>query len=132
MRILTNLVCDRSDGFQPHYLTIQFPSRCRIAVVALFIRFSQDQSYTPHKVSINVGTTWNDVEEVKSLEMETPEGWQYLDLRNADGDCVFASMLQLVVHSNHHQGRDSHVRCLKAFGPAPQRSHALRNRSLLR
>jgi hypothetical protein len=45
-------------------------------------------------------------------------------LRNADGDCPFASLLQLVIHSNLEQGRDSHLRCFKVFGPVPQTSTA--------
>lgn len=108
---------------QPHFLTIQLPSRCRISAIAFYTRFEQDQSYTPHKFSVRAGTTWNDVEEVVTMEQESPDGWVCVDLRNVEGDSVFASMLQLVILSNHQQGRDSHLRCFKLYGPAPERWH---------
>lgn len=125
--ILTLLhLLHRSDGMQPHIITVQFPSRCRISAIAVCAVESVDLSYTPHQVSVRVGTSWNDVDHVFTGQMESPDGWIVFDLRNSDGDSHFASMLQLLIESNHEAGRDSHLRCLKIYTPTPQRSPGIR------
>lgn len=37
-----------------------------------------------------------------------------------DGSCIKAHMLQVVIHCNHQNGRDSHVRMVKVLGPQQQ------------
>lgn len=67
------------------------------------------------------------MDSIYSGQMETPMGWHVIDLRNRDGDSPFSSMLQLFIESNHDQGRDSHLRCFKVYGPTPKQSTEHRN-----
>lgn len=39
---------------------------------------------------------------------------------NEDSSCVKAHMIQIVIHCNHQNGRDSHVRMIKVLGPERQ------------
>lgn len=61
-----------------------------------------------------------------SGQMDTPQGWVVFDLRNSDGESHFVNMVQLFIESNHDQGRDSHLRCLKVFGPTPKSTPGIR------
>lgn len=101
-------------------------------MLALLVNVDLDQSYTPFQVSVRTGTNWNDVETIVMSQLDQPRGWNLLDLRNADGECPFVSLVQLVVHTNHDQGRDSHVRLLKIYAPSPERTSALRMQAALR
>lgn len=113
-------------------MTIQFPNRCRIAAIALFAVNDLDQSYTPFQISVRVGTTWNDADTIGNAQIGIFHGWEVVDLRKPDGDCPFASLLQLVIHSNLDEGRDSHLRGFKIYGPASHTNAAPRITARLR
>jgi anaphase-promoting complex subunit 10 len=71
----------RSDGLQPHYVNIQFlrktaveaskspspvPTKksCSsifIQTISLYLDYKQDESYTPSKVAVRAGSTFNDL-----------------------------------------------------------------------
>ncbi|XP_020985875.1 anaphase-promoting complex subunit 10 [Arachis duranensis] len=59
--------------------------------------------------------------EIKTVELVKPTGWVYLSLSGTDPRETFVNtfMLQIAVLSNHLNGRDTHVRQIKVYGPRP-------------
>ncbi|KHM99812.1 Anaphase-promoting complex subunit 10 [Glycine soja] len=43
-----------------------------------------DKSYTPSKVSIRAGDGFQNLKEIKTVELVKPTGWVYLSLSGAD------------------------------------------------
>ena len=60
-------------------------------------------------------------QEVRSLDLAEPTGWIYVRLKRPgdgdDGGGMRAYLVQLLVQTNHQNGRDTHVRQIKVFGP---------------
>ncbi|KAF9090602.1 Anaphase-promoting complex subunit 10 [Mortierella sp. AD031] len=106
----------QSDGPAPHVVNMQFEKKTSIRQVSFF-RDKQDESYTPLRVSIRGGTNHHDLKELYSLDVEEATGWVNVNLAELSGSGrpprVF--LLQLAVLSNHHSGRDTHIRQLKLF-----------------
>lgn len=46
----------------------------------IYADIGQDDSYTPHKLSIRAGTYHGDLHEVRWVELGQPKGWQVLRL----------------------------------------------------
>lgn len=142
----------QSDGLQPHYINIQFPRRQTVSALALHMDFNLDESYTPRKMKIKVGTTFHNLEEVRYVEVREPVGWCVIPLWRKWGEDVLDSILdpdgmesdeeedrdagrkrhhvpvwkrkplrthfvQIGIISMHQNGRDTHVRQVKVFGP---------------
>ncbi|XP_057827039.1 anaphase-promoting complex subunit 10 isoform X2 [Cryptomeria japonica] len=80
----------QSDGVQPHLVNIQFQRKVKL-------------------------------QEIKSVELVEPTGWTYISLCPSESREVFVQtfMLQLAVLSNHQNGRDTHIRQVKVYGPYP-------------
>ncbi|KAK4758849.1 hypothetical protein SAY87_020150 [Trapa incisa] len=111
----------QSDGAQPHLVNVQFQKKVKLQLVALYIDFKLDESYTPSKVSIRAGDGFHNLKEIRSVELVKPTGWVYVSLSGNDPRDTFVStfMLQIAVLSNHLNGRDTHVRQIKVYGPRP-------------
>ncbi|GLJ49226.1 hypothetical protein SUGI_1039510 [Cryptomeria japonica] len=111
----------QSDGVQPHLVNIQFQRKVKLQLLALYVDFKHDESYTPSKISIRVGNGFRDLKEIKSVELVEPTGWTYISLCPSESREVFVQtfMLQLAVLSNHQNGRDTHIRQVKVYGPYP-------------
>ncbi|XP_057421983.1 anaphase-promoting complex subunit 10 [Lotus japonicus] len=111
----------QSDGAQPHLVNIQFQKKVRLQLVVLYVDFKLDESYTPSKISIRAGDGFHNLKEIKSVELVKPSGWIYLSLSGVDPRETFVNtfMLQIAVLSNHLNGRDTHVRQIKVYGPRP-------------
>ncbi|KAH1260335.1 Anaphase-promoting complex subunit 10 [Glycine max] len=111
----------RSDGGQPHLVNIQFQKNVRLQLIVLYVDFKLDESYTPSKVSIRAGDGFHNLKEIKTVELVKPTGWVYLSLSGVDPRDTFVNtfMLQIAVLSNHLNGRDTHVRQIKVYGPRP-------------
>ncbi|CAJ2635610.1 unnamed protein product [Trifolium pratense] len=111
----------QSDGAQPHFVNIQFQKKVRLQLVVLYVDFKLDESYTPSKISIRAGDGFHNLKEIKAVELVKPTGWLYLSLSGVDPRETFvnAFMLQIAVLSNHLNGRDTHVRQIKVYGPRP-------------
>jgi anaphase-promoting complex subunit 10 len=117
----------QSDGSHPHLLNIQFHKKMNICDLAIYTDFKLDESYTPARIAVRGGTGLHDLHELQVLELEEPTGWLTIKLRplpdaasDADADegaCLRAHMLQLAVLSSHQNGRDTHLRQVKVFGP---------------
>ncbi|KAG5535911.1 hypothetical protein RHGRI_023627 [Rhododendron griersonianum] len=109
----------RSDGAQPHLVNIQFQKKVKLQLVVLYVDFKLDESYTPSKISIRAGDGFQNLKEIKSVELVKPTGWVYISLSGNDPRETFVNtfMLQIAVLSNHLNGRDTHVRQIKVYGP---------------
>ncbi|KAF7126453.1 hypothetical protein RHSIM_Rhsim11G0151400 [Rhododendron simsii] len=109
----------RSDGAQPHLVNIQFQKKVKLQLVVLYVDFKLDESYTPSKISIRAGDGFQNLKEIKSVELIKPTGWVYISLSGNDPRETFVNtfMLQIAVLSNHLNGRDTHVRQIKVYGP---------------
>ncbi|CAK9322543.1 unnamed protein product [Citrullus colocynthis] len=111
----------QSDGVQPHLVNIQFQKKVKLQLVVLYVDFKLDESYTPSKISIRAGDGFHNLKEIKTVELVKPTGWVYLSLSGNDPKDTFVNtfMLQIAVISNHLNGRDTHVRQIKIYGPRP-------------
>ena len=88
-------------------------------------------------MSFRVGNSYYDLQEIKTVELEEPQGWVVIPLagtgaagtssddpnavtggENHEGQrFVRTHCLQIAVLSNHQNGRDTHLRQIKVFGP---------------
>ncbi|KAH9778099.1 Anaphase-promoting complex subunit 10 [Citrus sinensis] len=111
----------QSDGAQPHLVNIQFQKKVKLQLVVLYVDFKLDESYTPSKISVRAGDGFHNLKEIKTVELVKPTGWVYISLSGNDPRDTFVNtfMLQIVVLSNHLNGRDTHVRQIKIYGPRP-------------
>mmetsp|Transcript_9495 Transcript_9495/g.20158 ORF Transcript_9495/g.20158 Transcript_9495/m.20158 type:complete len:368 (-) Transcript_9495:230-1333(-) len=151
----------QSDGLQPHYINIQFPKRQTVTAISLYMDFNLDESYTPKKIKVRVGTTFHNLEEVRVVDVREPVGWCTIPLWRKWGEDVLDSILdpdggddddegdedevdsgssrrkkkrkktvplwkrkplrthfvQIGIPYMHQNGRDTHVRQVKIFGP---------------
>ncbi|TXT09057.1 hypothetical protein VHUM_02531 [Vanrija humicola] len=114
----------QSEGPQPHIIDLSFPKRVFISSIGLLTSHPRDDSYTPSRVSIRAGTGVHDLQEVRFEEFSKPDGWVRIPLRpleadgsGGDGPPVPAHHLRIVIVANHLNGKDTHVRGLKVFGP---------------
>jgi len=131
----------QSDGPQPHYMNIQFQKIMNISEVRLYVSYKEDESYTPSTISLRIGTGLHDLKELELMELVKPEGWISFKLGNAEKnaagvpdrgdtrstggdaetnvDYIRTHFIQIAVKANHQNGRDTHVRSAKIFGPRP-------------
>lgn len=139
----------QSDGLQPHYVNIQFSRRQTVCAIALYLDFNLDESYTPKRMKLRVGTTFHNLEEVRTIDVREPCGWVTIPLWRKLGEDVLDNILdpeggaaedeivdgrrikvplwkrkpmrthfvQICIQSMHQNGRDTHVRQVKIFGP---------------
>jgi anaphase-promoting complex subunit 10 len=134
----------QSDGGQPHLINIQFHKKMTILEVSFYLDYKLDESYTPKKLSIRAGTTFHDLVEIHVMELNEPIGWVAINLgteqehetkvraprRDADrpltfahssvhilGQMLRAQFIQICVVSMHQNGRDTHIRQAKIYGP---------------
>ena len=121
----------QSDSTQPHFINIEFQKKMKIKAVSLYIDFKTDESYTPSRISIKVGNSFNDLQEVKLIEFQDPNGWYtfYLEQANSLGDVIAnyikTMAVQIEIKENQHNGRDTHIRQVKIFSPRETKSSGL-------
>jgi len=112
-----------SDGPQPHFITVEFPRKVAIQKVSVHLSFPLDDSYTPSTLAIRAGTGPSDLQDVRVVTLEKPDGWITFDISSEpseDGEGfkpVYAYILQIIVVANHMSGKDTHVRGLRVLGP---------------
>ncbi|GAQ80988.1 Anaphase-promoting complex subunit 10 [Klebsormidium nitens] len=109
----------QSDGAQPHLVNIQFQKKVKLQQIAIYIDFKLDESYTPSKISVRLGNSFHDLREIRQVDLEEPVGWIYISLRPNDSSSVFlrAYLVQVAVLASHQNGRDTHMRQVKIYGP---------------
>lgn len=57
--------------------------------LSIHLSFQQDDSYTPSALAIRAGTGRSDLQDVRVVTLEKPEGWITFDVsseQNEDGD----------------------------------------------
>jgi anaphase-promoting complex subunit 10 len=112
-----------SDGPQPHFITIEFPRKVAIQKICINLNYPLDDSYTPSALAIRAGTGLNDLQDVRMVTLDKPNGWITFDVSsepNEEGDefnPVYAYVLQILIAANHMSGKDTHVRGLRVLGP---------------
>eukprot|EP00658_Telonema_sp_P-2_P032837 TRINITY_DN24220_c0_g1_i3.p1 TRINITY_DN24220_c0_g1~~TRINITY_DN24220_c0_g1_i3.p1 ORF type:complete len:181 (+),score=29.27 TRINITY_DN24220_c0_g1_i3:237-779(+) len=112
----------QSDGTQPHFVNIQFHKKMRIERISFYTDYRIDESYTASKLSIREGNDLDDLHEVKLVELEEPSGWVHVDLSSPEastypGEVLRAHFIQIAIIANHQNGKDTHMRQIKIFGP---------------
>jgi anaphase-promoting complex subunit 10 len=124
----------------PHVISVQFHKKTRMSAVAFYVDFKLDESYTPMDVAIRAGTAAHDLREVTAVALDEPVGWVVIPLTGksaadakadgtgagagAEGGVLRANLLQMVVRASHQNGRDTHIRQIKLFGPRAPPSEA--------
>ncbi|PWN40485.1 galactose-binding like protein [Ceraceosorus guamensis] len=113
-----------SDGTQPHLINIQFSKSTMLTHISLHLNHSLDDSYTPSKILIRAGTHYHDLVDVRTRTLDKPVGWyhfaflcvahHHIVLRQP----IQAYLLQVCIQQCHLNGKDTHVRGLKVWGPA--------------
>lgn len=101
-------------------MNIQFHKIVKILEVELWVDFQLDESYTPKSIIIRAGTNFHDLEDLTTVELDEPSGTILIPLVTSDengSNFVCANLVQIAVLSNHQNGRDTHVRQVRIFGP---------------
>lgn len=135
----------QSDGILPHALTIQFHKMTRISCICLYLDQKLDESYSPSRISIRVGNgsasgdvtqdgqpLQQGIRELDKFELEDPQGWIVCHLTRTSEDGgggtsmgvetkirtpVRCHFVQVVILNSFQNGRDTHIRQVKIFGP---------------
>jgi anaphase-promoting complex subunit 10 len=111
----------QSDGGQPHLINVIFNKKVSLMEVAFYLDYNLDESYTPKRMSVRAGNTAHDLEEVRAVDLNEPMGWVSIPLYalddNGEQTTLRAFYLQICVVSMHQNGRDTHIRQAKVFGP---------------
>ncbi|PLW18245.1 hypothetical protein PCANC_01439 [Puccinia coronata f. sp. avenae] len=125
----------QSEGPQPHFIRVEFPKKTIVTQISIFVDVTLDDSYTPCKLSISLGTFKQDLQVVKIIELINPRGWHHIrlvdreeeepgdDEDSDDSDSGFVAkghLFQVAILANHLNGKDTHIRCLKILGPRSQ------------
>lgn len=123
----------RSDGPQPHKLTVYFVKRVGIRDLRFYVNYTEDESYTPTNIIFKSGTSENNLIEFAHLTLDSPVGWQQVSLAGAgggpDGNTLVSYVLQMQILENHQNGKDTHLRGIKIYafdvesGQAPGREN---------
>jgi len=113
-----------SDGPQPHAILVEFPRKVTIEKISICLNISLDESYTPSLLQIKAGTSISDLQEVRQVTLDKPDGWVDINLYEPGQDeeapvPLFAYVLQVVIIANHMAGKDTHVRGMRILGPQP-------------
>ncbi|TFY53649.1 hypothetical protein EVJ58_g9336 [Rhodofomes roseus] len=91
--------------------------------LSVYLSFPLDDSYTPATLAVRAGTGPTDLQDVRIVTLEKPDGWITFDVSaepNEDGDgckSINAYMVQIIILANHMNGKDTHVRGLHILGP---------------
>jgi anaphase-promoting complex subunit 10 len=110
----------QSDGPQPHHINIHFAKRVKVKRIRMYLDFENDESYTPTKMSVLSGTGHQDLVEVTKLDLERPTGWVEVKLDDVHEDGELRTFLiQIAIHANHQNGKDTHVRGLQIYAAEP-------------
>lgn len=111
----------QSDGVLPHSIDVTLPQVSLVQYVAIMLCYSGDESYTPKKIVIRAGTHDGDLADVAVVaDLNAPNGWVVARLADRSGvkeQAVWANKLCVVIVENHQNGRDTHVRGVRLFGP---------------
>lgn len=110
---------NRSDGQQPHLLTIHFLRRVEIRKIRFYVDYNQDESYTPTLIVFCGGTGHHDLVQFAEVPLTNPVGWQDVPIAGSgggtDGHSLCCWMVQVHIKENHQNGKDTHIRGIKIY-----------------
>jgi anaphase-promoting complex subunit 10 len=109
--------CIKRNITKSNLYKIIFRQRQTVVGVLLYADYKCDESYTPSRISILVGSASNDLRTVAEETINEPRGWIELKLQNELGGPMRTWMIQIVIKQNHQSGRDSHLRQVLVLGP---------------
>lgn len=97
-----------SEGNQPHSITLEFPKRVAIQAspssslapfrfltgggphvsqkIAVCLSHKKDDSYTPERMGIRAGTSLRDLQDVRTVRFDKPEGWIEFTVSSEDNN----------------------------------------------
>jgi anaphase-promoting complex subunit 10 len=114
----------QSDGAFPHCVNIQFLKKVYISKLCIYMDYSLDESYTAKKICVSSGSSVHDLMDLVTIELSEPIGWVVIELQDPVTEAEVEENkihrthhLQLKVLSMHQNGKDTHIRQLKIFGP---------------
>eukprot|EP01080_Neovahlkampfia_damariscottae_P003019 gene3019-5029_t len=108
----------QSDGVQPHKITIQFHKIVKIQEIAIYVDLKHDESYTPKELLIKGGYDLKDLKDIITYNVSSPDGWQRIKFeKSSSSDYLQYNVIQIVIIKNFQNGRDTHLRQIKIFGP---------------
>nr|CCC94564.1 putative anaphase promoting complex, subunit 10-like protein [Trypanosoma congolense IL3000] len=70
----------QSDGVVPHVISIDFARLTSVAVVAIYLDFAEDNSYTPRKMRVQAGTHNGDMADAVTVVVDDPQGWVLIQM----------------------------------------------------
>ncbi|KAH9976547.1 anaphase-promoting complex subunit 10 [Russula vinacea] len=104
----------------PHFITVEFPRKMAIQPLPeLQVR----RLLHPAALSVRAGTSPGDLQEVRAVTLDRPDGWITFDVSAEPGDDgegfkpIHAYILQVIILANHMNGKDTHVRGMRILGP---------------
>ncbi|KAH6920710.1 hypothetical protein HPB50_028302 [Hyalomma asiaticum] len=116
----------QSDGPQPHLDNVHFRRKTTIHGICIYADYKLDESYTPSRAAVSLGSSFHDLQEQEAKDLREPTGWVPIATRDAAGHTVGVFLVETAVLSNHENGRDTHLRQIKANRPAPEPPRRLR------
>lgn len=135
----------QSDGQLPHLVNIQFQRKTTVSDIYIYIDYKLDESYTPSRVSIRIGTHFNDLQEIEVIPLTEPSGnlfnthfkysykhllivgWVHIPIKDIREKPIRMFMIQIAVTSNHQNGRDTHMRQIKIHSPTEGQNISVNN-----
>jgi anaphase-promoting complex subunit 10 len=123
----------QSDNIQPHFLKIEYLKNFRINELWIYLDYKTDESYTPNRISIQIENSFNEWVEYKLFRFDEPVGWHKISFEeiNSKGEVIKPYIktqgIQMIILQNMHNGKDTHVRCVKIFSPREHKSYDLTN-----
>ena len=96
--------------------------------------YKLDESYTPKKLLIRIGTCTHDLHDLVTIDINEPVGWVNVPLKsnnntntnnsdnNSDNDnnnidYIKTFFIQIRFLAMHQNGRDAHIRSIKLYSP---------------
>lgn len=101
-------------------MTMKFTRQVEIRALRFFVDYTQDESYTPTKIHWYAGTSEHSLIQFATSTLASPVGWQEVNITGCGGGddsnslCCF--VVQMHVMENHQNGKDTHIRAVKAYG----------------
>uniref|UniRef100_A0A023FPX9 Anaphase-promoting complex subunit 10 n=1 Tax=Amblyomma cajennense TaxID=34607 RepID=A0A023FPX9_AMBCJ len=112
----------QSDGVLPHEVNIQFHRKTAIQAIYVYVDYNRDESYTPKRIAVKVGSTFHDLRVVETVDLNEPAGWVHIATQDSAGHPVRAFHVQIAVLANHKNGQDTHLRQIKLYSPVQRAS----------
>ncbi|KAH9387179.1 anaphase-promoting complex subunit 10 [Nematocida major] len=95
-----------TDGNLPHYIEIEFPVVMKLVEIRMNLGYTQDKSYIPKEIEIRCGKTRDGIGSLKTVMISDKMPVVGIPVNE---ECCF---LQMIILSNHQEGRDSRIRGL--------------------